>query len=119
MLQNKVLSSLSYAGRNPFKQMKYNILAPQKFGTGILAHTLDYSMNFQSDFHQKIYQTERTSVKLNIFYLHAWIIDQRVKNLVLNTNLTEQYKESLTNIIKHHNTFLYSHDFDEFVFMEL
>ena len=51
MLHNKVLSSLKYIGRNPIKNLRYNIIAPSKFGTGILAHSLDYSLDFQSDFH--------------------------------------------------------------------
>ena len=72
--QNKIYKSLLYTGQNPLKIFKYNKMDMSLFGIGLLSHSLDYCTDFEADISQKIYRTERTSVKLNFFYLHSWIL---------------------------------------------
>ena len=48
--QIRVLKSLKYHGINPFKALKYNKLDRERFGVGLLSHTLDFSFSFESDF---------------------------------------------------------------------
>ena len=42
------------------------------YGSHLLSGSLDYCFDFESHLAQKVYYTERTSVKLNMFYLHAY-----------------------------------------------
>ena len=72
----RVLKSLIYKGRNPIK--RYLQPSQSHFGIGLLSHSLDYSTQFESDFYKKVFYTERTSVQLGVFYLHAWLLSHRL-----------------------------------------
>ena len=61
---------------NPLKAIQYK-LDSQRFGIGLLSHTYEYALDHESEF-CKVYKTERTSVKLNMFYLHAWLLANRI-----------------------------------------
>ena len=116
----RILKSLSYAGLNPLKKMSASFTL-KKFGVGLLAHTLEFSESFDSEFSASVCNTERTSVKLNMFFLHSWMLCHRMSSersfeAFLNKGLLNQV---LAEIIKHDLPFLYSNEFDLQILREL
>jgi hypothetical protein len=46
------------------------------YGSHLLAATMDYCFDFNSHLSREVYYTERTSVKVNMVYAHAWILGE-------------------------------------------
>lgn len=65
----------------------------------------------------KVYFTERTTVQLNIFYLHAWLLQHRIASLSLTHS--DQLQQSLYLIIRRNNVLLYGSEWNQNVHDEL
>ena len=63
-----------YKGLNPWSRFKHNTLYPKLYGAHLLSNSLEYCLGFGSHLSGEVYPTERTSVKLNFFYLHACML---------------------------------------------
>ena len=91
----------------------------QRFGIGLLTHSYEYSFDHESEF-SKVYKTEMTSIKLNMFYLHAWLLSYRIAKQQSAFALKhDNFIISLNNIIERDNAFIYSNEYDEYVHHEL
>ena len=63
-----------YTGKNPLKYAFHSLLVPKLYGHKILQAVHLYATDFGSPFAEDVYSSEKTSVKLNMVYLHDWML---------------------------------------------
>ena len=88
----------------------------RRFGMGLLTHTLEYSTRKELE----LPLAEKTSVGLNYFYLHAWILQKRIKELSpIISSRPDKFLTSLRVLVREDNAYLFSTEYDEHVHEEL
>ena len=69
----------SYKGKNPIKYLLQNHLLPQMEGHKTLRAIQHYASDFESPFAADVFSTEHTSIKLNMIYLHSWLMTYHMR----------------------------------------
>lgn len=122
-------------------KLKHNYLYPRLFyGHHLLAASFEHAFDFEAPFSKgkhydsqnlEIYYTEKTSLKLNLFYLHCFMLSHALQRLStskrLHSNLALeglfpkawQFDTLLARFIERDNVFIYGTEFDSQVHEEL
>ena len=71
-------SSNSSLVRNPLRIGFDRFVRPNMFGHYTLRALIHYASDFESPFAEQVFSTQQTSIKLNLIYLHAWLLEHHV-----------------------------------------
>ena len=63
-----------YTGKNPLKYAFHQLIVPRLYGHKILQAIHVYATDFSSPFAEEVFSTQQTSIKLNMVYLHDWML---------------------------------------------